>query len=150
METPYFESYNDGEIIETAGRTICEADIINFAGFTGDWAQMHTNEEFAKGAFFGRRIAHGALTFSISTGLIVRSGILHDDATIGFYGVDQLRYLKPVLIGDTIKCLVKVAEKKEKEKNGVVDLEIHVNNQRGEDVVVYTMKILAKKRQAGK
>jgi len=146
MTAYYFEEYSEGKVIATPGRTITEADIVNFAGFTGDWAQMHTNEEFSKGAFFGRRIAHGALTFAVSTGLVVRSGALSDETTIGFYGVDQLRYLKPVSIGDTIRCEIQVLGKQDKGKNGVVDLGIKILNHRDEEVAVYNMKILSKKR----
>ena len=149
MEELFFENYIEGEVTPTPGRTIAETDIINFAGFTGDWAQMHTNAEFAKDGFFGRRIAHGALTFAISTGLVVRSGILHEETIIGFYGVDTLRYLSPVLIGDTITGNIRVMGKKDKGKNGVVDLEVKVTNQRGEDVLVYTMRILVRKKAAG-
>jgi acyl dehydratase len=149
MSACYFEDYFEGEVITTPGRTITEADIVNFAGFTGDWAEMHTNEEFSKGAYFGQRIAHGALTFAVSTGLIVRSGALSDEATIGFYGIDRLRYLKPVLIGDTIKCEIKVMGKQDKGKDGVVDLDIRILNQQGEAVVLYNMKILSKKTNKG-
>jgi len=60
--------------------------------------------------------------------------------------VDTLRYLKPVLIGDTIKVNIRVTGKQDKGQKGVVDLEIRVVNQREEDVAVYTMKILSKKK----
>lgn len=146
MSIYYFEDYTCEKTISTPGRTITETDVVNFAAFTGDWSQMHTNKEFSENAFFGQRIAHGALTFAVSTGLIVRSGTLTDEATIGFYGVDRLRYLKPVVINDTIRCEIKVTGKQDKGKNGVVDFEISVLNQRNEDVVNYTMKILSKKK----
>jgi len=146
MDKPFFEDYREGQVVQSPGRTITETDIVNFASFTGDWAQMHTNREFAQKAFFKERVAHGALTFAVSTGLAVRSGIMHDETTIGFYGVDTLRYLKPVLIGDTIKVNIRVTGKQDKGQKGVVDLEIRVVNQREEDVAVYTMKILSKKK----
>jgi acyl dehydratase len=144
MRVRYFEDY-DGEIL-TPGRTIESADIINFAGFTGDWAQMHTNAEYAQKGVFGRRIAHGALTFSISTGLLVRGGVLEETTFIAFYGIDKLRFVKPVFIDDTIYCSCRVLEKIEKGKNGVVAIEVRVINQKAEDVLVYDMKVMVKKK----
>lgn len=146
MKVRYFEDYDEKEII-TPGRTIGEVDIINFAGLSGDWAQMHTNAEYASVGVFGQRIAHGALTFSVSTGLIVRAGVIDEESFIAFYGVDNLRFLSPVLIGDTIHCKCQVIEKNEKEKSGVVSMEIRTLNQRGQDVLIYTMKIAVKKRR---
>ena len=106
----YFEDYTIGEIRASRGRTITEADIVNFAGLSGDFVELHMNEEYAKRGPYGRRIAHGALIFSISTGLMVQMTADHD-AIVAFRGVDQLRFVAPVFIGDTIRLRTKVLEK---------------------------------------
>lgn len=64
----YFEDYVMGETSVSGTRTITEADIVNFAGRSGDFHELHMSEEFAKKGPFGKRIAHGALIFSISIG----------------------------------------------------------------------------------
>src|SRR5258708_3833025 len=97
----YFEDLQKGEIHTSRGRTITETDIVNFAGLSGDFVQFHIDAEFAKSTVFGQRIAHGALIFSISTGLVAQMSLL-EDTLIAFYGIEKLRFTKPVFIGDTI------------------------------------------------
>jgi 3-hydroxybutyryl-CoA dehydratase len=143
----YFEDFEAGEEFVTAGRTITETDIVNFAGITGDWNELHTNKELAERGPFKQRIAHGALVFSIATGLSVRLG-LTGDTVIAFYGLDRLRFVKPTFIGDTIHVREKVEEKKEKdERSGLVTMLSEVVNQRGEVVVSYTAKVLLMRRR---
>jgi acyl dehydratase len=142
----YFEDFTEGEARVSRGRTITETDIVNFAGLTGDWTELHSNEEFAKSYFFGRRIAHGALIFSIATGLSVRMGSV-DDTVIAFYGVDKLRFVKPVFIGDTIKVRERVVGKEARDdKSGVIIFQNEVLNQKDEVVVAYTGKVLVKRK----
>ncbi|HTS78359.1 MAG TPA: MaoC/PaaZ C-terminal domain-containing protein [Bryobacteraceae bacterium] len=128
------------------GRTITEADIVNFAGLSGDFVELHMNEEYAKRGPFGRRIAHGALIFSISTGLMVQmSG--NQEAIVAFYGVDKLRFVAPVFIGDTIHVSQRVTEKALKNsERGVIALEMTVLNQDQKPVVVYTSRLMVKTR----
>ncbi len=143
----YFEEFEIGEEAQSAGRTITETDIVNFAGITGDWNEIHTNKELAKRSLFRKRIAHGALVFSIATGLGVRMGTI-DDTIIAFYGLDHLRFVKPTFIGDTIWLKTKVQEKTERdERSGIVTTLNEVVNQRGEVVVSYLAKALIKRRQ---
>lgn len=142
----YFEDFNVGDEFESPGRTVTEADIVNFAGLTGDWSELHVNSEFAKKGAFGRRIAHGALTFSISTGLTVRLGLI-DDALIAFYGVDRLRFVHPVFIGDTIRVRKRVESKDDKdERSGIIGFRTEVLNQNDRVVLTYQDKVLLKKR----
>lgn len=142
----YFEDYAVGNVITSRGRTITEADIVNFAGLSGDFVELHTNEEYARQGPFGRRIAHGALIFSISTGLMVQT-LSSLEAIVAFYGVDKLRFTKPVFPGDTIHVvkLVASAEKKGADR-GVITFETSVVNQNGEKVLVYHDKLLVKAR----
>lgn len=144
----YYEDFEIGEEAITAGRTITEADIVNFAGITGDWNEIHTNKELAGRGPFGQRIAHGALVFSIATGLSVRLGQTAD-TVIAFYGLDRLRFVKPTFIGDTIHVRQRVEEKSEKdERAGLVTMLNEVINQRDEVVVSYTAKVLLKRRRS--
>src|ERR1700691_3605551 len=106
----YFEDYVVDHVRTSRGRTITEADVVNFAGLSGDFVELHVNEEYARKGPFGRRIAHGALIFSISTGLMVQMTSGHE-AIIAFYGVDNLRFVAPVFIGDTIHVSRRVVEK---------------------------------------
>ena len=141
----YFEDFEIGHISRSRGRTITEADIVNFAGLSGDFVELHMNEEFAKEGPFGRRIAHGLLVLSISSGLMVQMGHT-TDTVIAFYGIDHLRFVRPTFIGDTVRVEKKVVHRQQKEKGGVVTFETTVWNQRGEPVLIYTDKLMIKTR----
>ncbi|HET9529880.1 MAG TPA: MaoC/PaaZ C-terminal domain-containing protein [Blastocatellia bacterium] len=142
----YFEDFEIGEEAITAGRTITETDIVMFAGITGDWNEIHTNKEFAERGPFKQRIAHGALVFSISTGLSVRLGQT-GDTVIAFYGLDRLRFVKPTFIGDTIHVRQRVEAKDERdERSGIITTLNEVINQREDVVISYTSKVLLKRR----
>jgi acyl dehydratase len=143
----YFEDFEIGHISRSRGRTITEADIVNFAGLSGDFVELHTNDEFAKTGPFGRRIAHGLLVLSISSGLMVQMGHT-TDTVVAFYGIDRLRFVRPTFIGDTVRVEKKVIDRQDKEKGGVVTFETSVLNQNGEPVLVYTDKLMIKRRPA--
>ena len=142
----YFEDYSIDEIRKSRGRTITEADIVNFAGLSGDFVELHVNEEYARSGPFGRRIAHGALIFSISTGLMVQMTSGHE-AIVAFRGVDQLRFVAPVFIGDTIHVVKKTIEKNTKDGiRGLVAFETTVLNQDGKPVLTYIDRLMVKCR----
>jgi acyl dehydratase len=142
----FFEDFEPGMKFETSGKTITEADIVNFAGISGDWNRIHLDEEFAKKTPFGKRIAHGLLTLSITSGLITRLR-LTEDSLIAFYGIEKLRFTKPVFIGDTIRAVVELEGKEDKGDYGVVAFRISTLNQRDEVVMVATFKTAVKKRE---
>ena len=142
----YLEDLEVGFSLQTAGRTITEADVMAFAGLTGDFTELHTNEEFARTTPFGRRIAHGALVFGITIGLTTRTNFL-DDTIVAFSRVDNLRFLKPVFIGDTIavqKTVIAVEDRSPLQ--GSVAFDTRVRNQRGEIVLAYVDKLLVRRR----
>jgi len=142
----YFEDFALDSVSTSRTRTVTEADIVNFAGLSGDFIELHVSEAYAAKGPFGKRIAHGALVFSISTGLTVQT-IKIDDTVIAFYGMDKLRFTRPVFIGDTIHVVKKVIAKEQKGANrGVVTFETTVLNQNDETVIVYTDKLLVKAR----
>jgi len=147
MSDPLF--YEDAPVglsFETGGIVVTESHIVQFAGLSGDFIELHTNEEYARQSPFGRRIAHGLLTLSISTGLMTQMNLI-TDTVVAFYGIDKLRFVKPVFIGDTIHVKKKVIDAFSKsETAGVVTFETSVLNQNGEPVLVYKDKLAIKRR----
>jgi acyl dehydratase len=142
----YFEDYTIDEVRTSRGRTITEADIVNFAGLSGDFVELHTNEEYARRGPFGRRIAHGALIFSISTGLMVQMTV-NQEAIVAFRGVDQLRFVAPVFIGDTIHVTKRTIEKHTNDGvRGLLTFETTVLNQDGKPVLTYIDRLMVKCR----
>ena len=142
----YYDDFEVGEEAISAGRTVTETDVVNFAGITGDWNELHTNSEYGARTQFGQRIAHGALIFSIATGLSVRMGQTAD-SIIAFYGLDRLRFVKPTFIGDTIRVRQKVEAKSVRDEgSGLVTMLNEVINQKDEVVVSYIAKVLLKRR----
>ncbi|HWQ16789.1 MAG TPA: MaoC/PaaZ C-terminal domain-containing protein [Sulfolobales archaeon] len=136
MPTLYYEDFSIGQVFETPARTITEADIVNFAGVSGDFCSLHTDEIFASKTIFGGRVAHGLLTISIVTGLWMRLGIF-EGSLIAFYGIDRLRFVKPVKIGDTIRARLTVIDKRLKDSHGLVTIKNEVYNQKNELVAVF-------------
>lgn len=143
----YFEDYEVGMEFTTPGRTITEADIVNFAGISGDFYGIHVDEEHARRSFFGGRVAHGMLTISIVTGLWFRLGIF-EGPLLAFYGIDRLRWTKPVKPGDTIWAKITVISKEERSSGGIVTFRNEVFNQRGELVAIFDAKLLIALRGA--
>jgi acyl dehydratase len=143
----YFEDFKEGMEFLTLGRTMTEADIVNFSGFTGDFNPLHTDAQYASESMFGERIAHGMCGLSMATGLLVRLNIF-EGTIVAFYGIDQLRFRAPIKIGDTIHVVAKVIEKKEskKEGEGLVAFQVNVVNQDGTPVMEGVVKTLMKKR----
>jgi 3-hydroxybutyryl-CoA dehydratase len=141
----YFEDFTVGNVNTSRTRTVTEADIVNFAGLSGDFVELHMSETYAAKGPFGKRIAHGALVFSISTGLSVQMDQI-TDTVIAFYGMDKLRFTHPVFIGDTIHVTKKVLSKDQKDAGGVVTFETSVLNQDGKLVLIYTDKVMLKLR----
>jgi len=140
----YFEDFHTGERIVTRGRTITEADIIMFSAMSGDWHPLHTDIEYAREGPFGERIAHGFLVLSVASGLLPLSEI----AILAFYGMDRVRFLAPVKVMDTIHVEFETVEKQDRdERGGVVTFQQTIKNQRGDVVLVGTMKSFVAKRK---
>jgi acyl dehydratase len=132
----YFEEFEAGQRVVSPGRTITEADIVNFAGLTGDYNTIHTDAEYSKESVFGQRVAHGLLIVSIVSGLAVRTGVL-EGTVIAFREILSWKFSKPVFIGDTIHVVMEVEEKKSLPRlgGGSVTLGIKVQNQDDETVM---------------
>jgi 3-hydroxybutyryl-CoA dehydratase len=142
----YFEDFDVLSVSTSRTRTITETDIVNFAGISGDFVELHMSETVAAQGPFGRRIAHGTLVFSIAVGLGVQMNQVQD-TVIAFYGVDRMRFTWPVFIGDTIHVVKKVISKEAKDPGrGLVTFETSVLNQNGDLVLIYSDKVLLKTR----
>ncbi len=129
------------------GRTVTEADVVAFAGLSGDYNPLHTNAEFGKSSPFGERIAHGMLVASIGTGLANQMGVL-EGTTLAL--MEQvIRYKGPVRFGDTIHLELIVKEKKETSKpdRGVVIFDTPIINQEGQTVIDMEWTLLMKRRR---
>ena len=99
-----------GMSFRSPGRTITDADLVAFAGLTGDYSELHTSDVYAKSSEFGRRVAHGMLGLAYAHGLMwARTGELRETA-IAFLGIDDWRFLQPIFIGDTIFVNYRIAE----------------------------------------
>jgi len=148
MPRLFLEDFEVGMTFETPTRTVTEADVVAFAGVSGDFNPLHTDEEFAKNGPFGRRIGHGVLTLAILTGLWDRLGFLTGTVE-AFYGIDTLRFTGPVFFGDSLRATVKVVDKKEREGNGMIVFSNEVVNQRGETVLVCDTKVVIRRKPPG-
>jgi 3-hydroxybutyryl-CoA dehydratase len=142
----YFEDFVPGETYHSRGRTVTETDIVNFAGISGDFFPLHVDEEFAKTTPFGRRVAHGALVFSISTGLSTQMSLI-TDSLIALYSIEKMRFTNPVFAGDTIRLSRKVTETLERGADrGVVTFSVTVRNQRDEPVLIFSDRLVIRRK----
>ena len=141
----YFEDFKKGMEFLTLGRTMTEADIVSFCGFTGDFNPLHTDAEYASQSIFGERIAHGMCGFSMATGLLVRLNIL-EGTILAFSGIDKWRFRAPIKIGDTIHVIASVMAKRKSKRGGVVSFELDVVNQDDISVMEGVIQCLMKMR----
>ena len=140
-----FDQFKEGQVLATMSRTITEADVVNFAGISGDFNPLHTDEEFMKGSPFGGRIAHGMLCASIATGLANQLGIF-EGTTIAVLQI-TLKFTGAVKFGDTVRLQLTCREKKESSKGGkgTAIFDCKLLNQREEKVLDSEWVILLKK-----
>ncbi len=131
-----FEAHHVGDTYHTMGRTVSETDIVTFVNLCGFNEPLFMDMEYvAKESLFKRRAAPGALTFALSEGLIMQTGLLHGTGMAYLGG--ELRVVAPVLEGDTITVHVEITDKRETKKTdrGIVTYTHRVTNQRGELVL---------------
>jgi acyl dehydratase len=149
MELYYFEDFNIGDELITPRRTITEADIVLFAGLSGDYNPLHIDEEFAKTTPYGTRVAHGLLSVSVITGLQSSMGIVNG-STLGMLEINW-KFKRAVIAGDTIYAKMVVTEKIETSKpdRGVLVRQVYVYNQRNEVVQEGKLVLLMKRKPEG-
>ncbi len=126
----YYDDFEVGAAWETAARTITESDLVMFAGISGDYNPLHTDEEYSRQTQFGGRIFHGPGVFAVATGLESRLGI-KDGTAIAFLGMTW-NLKAAVHIGDTIRVRQGVAAMRESKRSdrGIVTFDVQVLNQR--------------------
>lgn len=148
MAPPYF--YEDVEVgfrYTSPGRTVTEADVVNFAGVSGDFNPLHTDAEYAQSTLFGQRVAHGPLVLTLAAGLRQRT-MVFEGTLLGLLEVRSWRFLEPVAIGDTITVETEVIELREtsKPERGVITQRLRVRNQRGDLVSEGELVALLRRR----
>ena len=124
----YFDDVEVGQEWESLGRTITEADIVNFAGLSGDFNPIHIDHQFARTTPFRRPIAHGLLVFSIASGLGLYCPPMR---TLAFLGIREWEFKEPVFIGDTVRGRAKVLHKEARGRGrrGVLTWQRQIFNQ---------------------
>jgi oxepin-CoA hydrolase/3-oxo-5,6-dehydrosuberyl-CoA semialdehyde dehydrogenase len=147
----YFDELEIGETLFTHRRTVTEADIVNFAGISGDYFYAHTDETSLEGSIFEKRVAHGYFVISAAAGLFVDP---KKGPVLANYGLDTLRFIKPVYVGDTIRvkltcrCKTRKEDREGQVPQGVVEWAVEVLNQLDEVVAVETvLTLVASKRE---
>lgn len=146
----YFDEIQIGDTLITHRRTVTEADIVNFAGISGDFFYAHTDETSLEGSIFERRVAHGYFIISAAAGLFVDP---KKGPVLANYGLDNLRFTMPVYVGDTISVQLTCKRKTKKENKegqipqGVVEWDVEVKNQRGETVATETVLTLVARQE---
>lgn len=147
----YFEQLQIGESLLTARRTITEADLVNFACLSGDHFYAHMDKIGAAESLFGERVAHGYFVVSAAAGLFVDPGV---GPVIANYGMENLRFIEPVKIGDTIQvrltCKKKIRKPQktaEDRPHGVVVWDVQVLNQHQQAVALYSILTLVARQQ---
>ena len=134
-----------GEIVPARGRTVTETDVVSFCYLTGNWLEIHSNEEVAANSPYGRRLVQGSLVFSIIPGLVVWDARY----MIAMYAVNEMRFPRPVFIGDTITADIAVEDIEMRDADtGIATFGVTVVNQRKEVVQTFRMRILGRRAHA--
>ena len=142
----YFDEFVIGDVAVSPTRTITEADIVLFAGLSGDYNEIHTSETYSSTQHFGKRISHGLLGLSVASGLAFQMGFLIGTVDV-FRGLEW-EFTAPIFAGDTIRVEAEVMEAKPFPRlhNGRVVFKVTVKNQRDEVVQRGTWSLLVKQK----
>ncbi len=129
----FFDDVEVGQEWDSLGRTVTEADIVNYAGLSGDFNPIHMDHEFAKTTAYRKPIAHGLLIWAISSGLGMMAPPMR---TLAFVSIRDWQFKLPVYIGDTIRIKTKVLEKEERSRGrrGIITWMRTISNQEGKIV----------------
>ena len=143
MPEKFWEDFDLGFTFQTPSITVTETHVVNWAGLTMDFYPLHMDKEYCAKTPFKERLAHGPLIFGMAVGMAGLARV-EGGAMIAWMGVDNMKMLAPVKIGDTITNKVEVIEKREtgKENQGFQTWQYKIHNQRDEVVMVFDMKFL--------
>ena len=132
-----YDDLHVGMSFRSPGRTITDADLVAFAGLTGDYSELHTSEVYAKSSQFGRRVAHGMLGLAYAHGLMwARTGELRETA-VAFLGISDWKFVGPIFVGDTIFVdyrIVELRDSRSKPTQAIATFDVEVVNQEGQVV----------------
>ena len=148
QESFYFEDYEVGQYVTSAGRTVTETDVVAFAALTGDWNPIHVDAEYAAQGLFGQRVAHGLLGLSIASGLAIRLGFM-EETVLAFRELGNWKFSLPIFMGDTIRVRAEVSEMKEMRRlgGGLVTFKVQILNQDDKVVQRGSWLVLVKGRE---
>ena len=144
-----FDDYEIGATYKTLGRTVSETDIVTFVNLGGFTEPLFMDMEYVKKeSVFGRRAAPGAMTFALSEGLCMQTGLIHGTGMAWLGG--EVKVTAPVLEGDTIYVEIEIVDKRETKKpdRGIVTYKHRVLNQRGETVMELKLQRMIKRKSA--
>lgn len=134
---------NVGDRLQGRSITIGEWHVMTFAGLTGDYFPLHTDEEYAAATQFNGRIAHGLLTFVVGAGFLANELAVWD--VVAALGFGETRFVAPVRFGDTVTPVATVTDVSPKGERGVINLDVAVQNQHGDSVVTSSMQVLVRR-----
>jgi len=145
----HFEDFAVGQVFDTQGRTITEADIVSFAGWSWDTNPVHTDAVHSAGGRFGEPIAHGLLGLSVALGLVSRLGVF-EGCSIALLGIDGWRFEHPIVVGDTVRCRLTItgARATSNGRAGILDRELVLTNQDGTVVQRGNIGLMVARRPA--
>lgn len=148
MHRTHFEDCHVGDRLITIGRTITEADIVQFASLSGDWNPLHTDAEYARQGPYGERVAHGMLSLAAGLNLLFRHGGFGNsflpNNIVALTGLDRVQFKVPVKIGDTVRLACEIVEMRPVfERQGSIEVRFRVLNQRDETAVSGRVSVLA-------
>jgi acyl dehydratase len=148
--TWYYEDFRPGQVFLSQARTMTETDVVSFAAWSWDTNPVHTDAEGARHGRFGERIAHGLLGVSVALGLASRLGVF-EACSIALLGIDDWRFQRPLLIGDTVRCRVEVLDTRLTSTGdaGILRRRFTLLNQREEDVQTGDLPLLVSRRPGG-
>jgi len=144
----YYDDLNVGDTYLSQSRTITEADVMLFAGLTGDYVQLHTSRQYFEQSRYGQPIAHGMLTLSISYGLNSLTG-LFENSVVASLEQNHIKDVAPVFFGDTIHNVTTITDKRitSKPQFAIVNRHTDVLNQRDEIVLSYDSVVMIKTKR---
>jgi acyl dehydratase len=129
-----YDDLHVGMAFRSPGRTITDADLVAFAGLTGDYSELHTSDVYAKNSEFGRRVAHGMLGLAYAHGLMwARTGELRETA-VAFLGIHDWKFVAPIFVGDTIfvdYAIAELRDSRSRPTQAIATFDVTVKNQNG-------------------
>jgi acyl dehydratase len=131
----YYEDLTEGQTFTSPARTVTETDLVSFAMLSGDWNAIHTDDEFARETFYGKRVVHGLFGLSMMTGLLDRTGMFWGSA-IAMLGISDWQFKAPIFVDDTLHFEMEIVSKRLTSggDRGIIDRKFSLINQRREVV----------------